>query len=317
MKVVDLFHISRGHGYDLNKLEPVPHGGVNYVSCTGRNNGVLSRVNVLDGAEPAPAGTLSAALVGATCATFLQTEPWYGAQNTLVLTPRQKMSETERLWWATCIRANDWRFNYGRKANRTFAQLDLPDTAPPWVAAATVPDYGHLSAPIQDGVFSALSTNEWLPFRVNEIFEVTYGHSLELNRLTPQADGINFVSRTSQNNGVSARVAPLSQVQPTPGGTLSVALGGSVLETFLQPVQWYAGYHVAVLTPLQQVSEANLLFVAALLRRERYRYNYGRQANRTLAGLTLRLPVTPAGDPDWTWIDLYMSRLRWSHGAIA
>ena len=41
---------------------------------------------------------------------------------------------------------------------------------------------------------------------LQEIFEVDYGVNLELNKLTEDPKGINFVSRTSKNNGVSAKV---------------------------------------------------------------------------------------------------------------
>ena len=61
--------------------------------------------------------------------------------------------------------------------------------------------------------------------KVSEIFEVTYGVNLELNTLTQTPDGINFVSRTSKNNGVSARVSLKEGTDPIPAGTISVAGG--------------------------------------------------------------------------------------------
>lgn len=47
---------------------------------------------------------------------------------------------------------------------------------------------------------------------LQEIFEVKYGVNLELNKLTQSDDGINFVSRTAKNNGVSAKVKPLDNI---------------------------------------------------------------------------------------------------------
>ena len=43
---------------------------------------------------------------------------------------------------------------------------------------------------------------------LQEIFEVKYGVNLELNKLTQSDEGINFVSRTAKNNGISAKVKP-------------------------------------------------------------------------------------------------------------
>jgi len=77
--------------------------------------------------------------------------------------------------------------------------------------------------------------------KVNELFDVKYGVNLELNALQQTTDGINFVSRTAKNNGVSARVARLLDVDPIPAGTISVAGGGSVMESFLQTAPYYSG----------------------------------------------------------------------------
>ena len=60
---------------------------------------------------------------------------------------------------------------------------------------------------------------------LEDLFVVVYGHSLELNGLVQVEDGVNFVSRTSKNNGVSARVAPLKDIEPAPAGLISVVCG--------------------------------------------------------------------------------------------
>ena len=76
---------------------------------------------------------------------------------------------------------------------------------------------------------------------VSDIFDVNYGVNLELNALDLDPLGINFVSRTAKNNGVSARVKRLSDIEPIPPRTISVAGGGSVMQSFLQPEPYYSG----------------------------------------------------------------------------
>ena len=132
--------------------------------------------------------------------------------------------------------------------------------------------------------------------KLNELFTVKYGHSLELNRLqlSSDANAVPFVSRSAKNNGVTAHVAPLHDIEPAAAHQLTVALGGTVLETFLQPQPFYTAFHVAVLTPKRAMNTAELLWWASCIRANKYRYNYGRQANRTLA--YLELPDSP---PAW------------------
>jgi hypothetical protein len=118
--------------------------------------------------------------------------------------------------------------------------------------------------------------------KISDLFDVHYGHSLELNALKQSKSGVNFVSRTAANNGVAAKVANIPGVAPMPGGLLTVALGGSVLETFVQPEPFYCGYHIFCLSPKKEMSLQEKLFYCCCIRANKYRYNYGRQANRTL-----------------------------------
>lgn len=123
--------------------------------------------------------------------------------------------------------------------------------------------------------------------KVSELFEVTYGVDLELNAMEIDSSGINFVARTSKDNGVSARVKPLPYIKPNVAGTLSVAAGGSVMETFLQPEPYYSGRDLFVLTPKVEMSDAVKLYYCMCLRRNKFKYSYGRQANETLPDLLI------------------------------
>lgn len=125
---------------------------------------------------------------------------------------------------------------------------------------------------------------------VETIFDVKYGVNLELNRLTIDPLGINFVSRTARNNGVSAKVKLVEGTEPIPSGTLSVAGGGSVMETFLQPEPYYSGRDLYYLTPLIDLTDQEKLYYCVCLRANKYRFNYGRQANRTLRSLEIPAP---------------------------
>lgn len=157
--------------------------------------------------------------------------------------------------------------------------------------------------------------------KVSELFDLAYGHSLELNRLplSSDEDAVNFVSRTAKNNGVSARVERIPNVDPAQAGTLSVALngqGGAGL-SFLQPAPFYCGFHVMILTPRTAMSDQEKLWWAACISANRFRFGFGRQANRSLAAMNLpdsipawakaiplpdferiRLPFSPYSAPD-------------------
>jgi len=134
--------------------------------------------------------------------------------------------------------------------------------------------------------------------KVSKIFQVIYGVNLELNKMTLDSspDAINFVSRTANNNGVSAKVKRIEGLEPTEAGVLTVAGGGSVLETFLQPEPFYSGRDLYYLKPKIELTVEQKLFYCMCIRANKYRYNYGRQANRTLKDLLI---PDPSEIPNW------------------
>jgi hypothetical protein len=132
--------------------------------------------------------------------------------------------------------------------------------------------------------------------RVQDLFVVKYGTNLELNAMRQSTTGVNFVSRTARNNGVSARVAPVDETTPLPAGTISVAGGGSVMASFLQTEPYYTGRDVYYLTSKQPLTDQQKLFYCVCLSANRYRYNYNRQANRTLRDILI---PEPQDVPSW------------------
>lgn len=126
---------------------------------------------------------------------------------------------------------------------------------------------------------------------VSTLFDVKYGVNLELVNLDECShddnNAIYFVSRTDNNNGVSAIVKMMADVEPNPPHTISVAGGGSVLSSFYQPLPYYSGRDLYFLLPKQEFSVLEMLFYAYCIRLNKYKYNYGRQANRTLKDLLI------------------------------
>lgn len=125
--------------------------------------------------------------------------------------------------------------------------------------------------------------------RLDSLFNISSGNDLELCYLKKKKDGINFVSRTSKNHGVSARVEeiPNSMEIINKAGTITVAVGGSVLETFLQTKDYYTGYHVKILSPKREMTDNEKLYYCLCIRNNQFKYNFGRQANTSLGLLEI------------------------------
>jgi Type I restriction modification DNA specificity domain len=119
---------------------------------------------------------------------------------------------------------------------------------------------------------------------LSDIFEIKNGTSLEFLNCDEADNGIPFISRTSANNGLVARIHELEQA-PLSAGCITVALGGSVLSSFYQTEPFYTSFHIQCLYPKKVLSADEMLYYCAAIEANKYRYNYGRQANKTLKNI--------------------------------
>lgn len=133
---------------------------------------------------------------------------------------------------------------------------------------------------------------------LEDLFDVGNGHGLALDAQKPSDpdEGVAFVARSHRNNGITGWIEPITGVEPAAPGCLSVSLRSRnhPLASFVQPREFYTAYHVAVLTPKKPMSLAQKLWYCECIEANRFRFNFGRQANRTLASLPI-----PAKAPAW------------------
>ena len=125
--------------------------------------------------------------------------------------------------------------------------------------------------------------------KLNELFNLKYGVNRELVHMQEcdmsHNSAIPFVSRTAKNLGISAFVLYEPNSELNPPNTISVATSGSVLSTFLQKNVYYSGRDIYILIPKFEMSDVELLFYCKVISMNSYKYNYGRQANKTLGDL--------------------------------
>lgn len=160
-----------------------------------------------------------------------------------------------------------------------------------------------------------LETDKWYEFEVQNIFDVKYGINLELvNCEITNSDNnsVNFVARTANDNGVVARVKMIEGKIPQCAGLITCAGGGSVLSTFVQDRDFYSGRDLYLLIPQYPMSLYSKLFCCTIIEANKYKFSYGRQANKTMPGLKIKLPVLENGQPDFHYMEQYVKTLPYS-----
>lgn len=304
-KYKDIFDIKKGKR--LTKSE-FTIGTTPFIGSIDSNNGYRDFI----GESPNHTGnTITVNYNGSVGKAFYQPRAFWACDDVNVLYPKFYFNKYIGLFLVSLIQKEAFRFNYGRKweTNRMKESLiKLP------VKSDGQPDFefmeNHIkslpySLMIEDSTISNIKsilkiensqnikpiTPDIKLVPIKDLFTIKYGNSLELVRLDKckktDPNAINFVSRTEKNNGVSAIVEKIISENPNPAHTLSVAGGGSVLATFYQSEEYYSGRDIYCLIPKKEYSQLEMLYYAMCIRKNKYRYSYGRQANKTLKDILI------------------------------
>lgn len=329
IKLSDYFDICAGIYHYPDEYS---EGNTPYITASNTDNGTAQYIDL----EPDFEGNcIVTGKIG--CTAFYQPKAFCATSDVNIFKPLFHMTPKIALFLVTIINFNEnYRWSYGRQCrvgNSKKIELRLPvdsDNEPNWEFMESYIDNLNslkFSTHIQSSNL-LLDVKSWSSFKLKDLFDIKYGVNLELNSLdeTHEFDpsGVAFVSRTSQNNGVSSYVNRLKHVELQPKGVLTVAGGGSVLSTFLQFRDFYSGRDLYVLYDYDRyknkITNFAKLFIKTVIEKEQYRYNYGRQANRTLGEIQIKLPAIRCQDnkfePDWEWMDQYMKSLPFSDKLI-
>jgi type I restriction-modification system DNA methylase subunit len=151
-------------------------------------------------------------------------------------------------------------------------------------------------------VFEANKQNEgretWLGYFKNDKFEKRKNqgridarglYKEEKKRWLSAYHNLKEVAGLSVKQEVRGEDEWCTEAYMTTDYALSVACSGTVLSTFYHPYPYYSGRDVYILKPKKIKTEQEMLFYCAAIEQNKYKYNYGRQANTTLKNILLPL----------------------------
>jgi hypothetical protein len=310
MKVDDLFYVSYGLSMELNKCKQTEESnGINFVSRTSQNNGVSARVELFEDKKPHPAGALTCAVGGSVLSTFVQTEPFYSGRDIYILIPKDEMSINEKLFYCMCIKSNDYKYAYGRQANKTLKEIELPDDIPSWV-------YETKFEPIKTHNIQnkqLINYSKWKEFELDKIFDEIYlakpYHKINLNALNSKVTGsVPYITRTGKNNGINCYVVPNQEMKIEKSNAITVGAEGLVY--FYQNEKFICGNKISILrTP--ELNKYNAFFLTTVLNLDlKKKYSYGRAlVYSKVIKEKVFLPSTEDGNPDWYYMENYIRKL--------
>lgn len=311
MKVDDLFFLKNGNSFELTDMQINEISEINFVSRTSSNNGVVEKVEQVHGVEPYPAGTISVALSGnGVCSSFVQAKPYYTAYHVMVLYPKHKMNLAEKLFYCMCIKANAYRYAWGRQANKTLKNIDLPDHVPDWVINTQIIP---ISSSIEEKVNNIQVCN-WKDFNLggkDGIFQFENckcGNAGELD----DGDEVFYIGAKKNNNGVMKKVA-YNEKFVTKGNCIVFICDGQGSVGYTNYMDRdFIGSTTLTVGRNDSLNKYNALFLVTVLDLEKPKYSYGRKYRKHLQDTKIKLPVTKAGTPDYKFMEKYIKSMKYS-----
>lgn len=153
-----------------------------------------------------------------------------------------------------------------------------------------------------------LNTEQWKEYRLGDLFDIRKGKRLTAEDQTPGTTP--YIGAIDSNNGIANYI---DQEATHAGNTITLSYNGSVGEAFYQPTAFWATDDVNVLyfkdSNGVRFNQYIALFICTILRKEKYRYCYGRKwILESMNETRIKLP-TKNNTPDWEWIENYVKSL--------
>lgn len=280
---------------------------VRYISRTERNNGLTAYVKRIDAISPNPSHTISVAVSGSVLSSFYQDEEYYSGRDIYYLVPLVSMSKEEMLFYAFCIQANKYKYNYGRGANRTLKDILVPASLPKEFKDINI---SKINTPKPNPALILpleLKTDQWREFELLEIFEIKKGKRLTKEDMN--SGRTPFIGAIDSNNGYRQFISnnPIHD-----GNTITVNYNGSVAEAFYQPLPFWASDDVNILYPKFAMNVYSALFIATIIKQEKYRFNFGRKWHKERMETSLISLPSKGDKPDYLFMEKYIKSLPYS-----
>jgi len=308
VKVSDYFEVIYGVNLELIRLKK-SNDGINFVSRTGKNNGVSAKVIKIDSIIPNPKNTISVACGGSVMESFLQKEEYYSGRDIYYLKPKIELNEKKLLFYCMCLRKNKFRYSYGRQPNRTLEDISIPSIKeiPFWVEEIKIP-----IPPTKDKILFKdinLKLKRCGIFKIRKLFDVEGSKTTPKNSLLKKGKGnFQYVTTKSSNNGVDG----FYNYHTEEDNVLTI---DSAVVGFCsyRDSKFSASDHVEKLSPKFKLNIYIGIFLSKIINLEQFRYNYGRKFNQDRIKETkIKLPIDSEGNPDWQFMENYIKSLPYS-----
>ena len=318
----DLFDIHPTKAYSLINDQLFETDGANPVVVnSGFNNGIGGYTN-LESTESGGIITFTDTAAKSAVSFFYQEHDFVGYPHVQgMYSKNHKWTKNESLFLTTVIRSSVGKYDFISKMTRDDI-LNLSIKLP--VDSNGLPDWSYMEVYMQkvfdmvggyldglnrvDDKSARIDTDEWQEFVVGDLFpNIIKPNVLHTRQVVEDVNGIPYVVRTKFDNGIKYRVHPVDGIEPSPAGVIT--WGAENATFFYQPEPFLSGRDIYYIDT-REYSQKACLFLASCFQTiaHKYPYNFG-LFPELLREERIKLPVTKDNNPDWAYMDTYMSEV--------
>lgn len=308
-KMDDIFNFTKGKRLTKNDMIP---GKLNYLGAISENNAVR---DFIDASAQHSGNCITVNYNGSVGEAFYQSKPFWATDDINILDLKDyELNENIGLFLCTIIKKNKFKFSYGRK----WTLDQMKNTVIYLPSINSKPDYDFMDTYINNlkikhiktknlNIFEEINLNNWKKFIIKDIFNLEIGKSEDLYNL--ELGNINYVGRTSLNNGIQAFV---DANKINMGKCITLGMVGTYFPAW-QEESFSCSQNILILRN-GYLNKYNALFINSLLKeniKNKYSYNRPIQKNK-FALETILLPTKVDGSVDWDYMEKFIKKLPYS-----
>ncbi len=154
---------------------------------------------------------------------------------------------------------------------------------------------------------------EWGEYRLGDLFEIVGTKSLDSNAIDFVYEGINFVGRTFEDNGVQGKIEK-REFEPNEPYTITATVIGNYKYVKYQKEPYYCSQNINKLTPkpiINRWSEKIAYFMVTNIQKfvSLYDYQQGGYKLEDINNHIVKLPLTDNNEIDFSFMESLISEL--------
>lgn len=150
----------------------------------------------------------------------------------------------------------------------------------------------------------------WKKFKIEDLFEVVGTKSLDEGKLTFLDEGINFVGRVNENNGIKGKIKKQNFI-PNERFTITATVIGNYKYVKYQEEDYYCSQNINKLVPKFNINKNIALYIITFVKKfvEQYNGQQGGYKLDQLSSFEISLPVKK-GEIAFDFMESYVSKLE-------